>query len=153
MCIEKFLVLYFPLRTKTICTVKTAKWVSGITALVFFAYNTQTFFVFHANNNNKGYSSCQTSPVSYILTFYHIDSIFYTFLPFLIMIITNFAIIYKFMKAKFKSKRGDIELKNQALSKSATKGTAMLMTVSFVYYFNGPNYNSPCFYGFTTPIV
>ena len=35
MSLEKFAALYFPLRSRRICTVKTAQWVSGITALTY----------------------------------------------------------------------------------------------------------------------
>ena len=35
MAIEKFFALYFPLKSKTICTVKTAKWATGCISLYF----------------------------------------------------------------------------------------------------------------------
>ena len=47
--------------------------------------------------------------------------------------LANFAIIYKFIKAKLKTTCGGTESTNQALSKSATRGTGMLLTVSFAF--------------------
>ena len=46
--------------------------------------------------------------------------------------LTNICIIYKFMKAKMALKRGS-ESTNQALSKSAMRGTAILITVSLTF--------------------
>ena len=46
MSLEKFCALYFPLKTRSICTVGTAKWVTGIIAVIFVVYNSQTFFIF-----------------------------------------------------------------------------------------------------------
>ena len=49
------------------------------------------------------------------------------------MISADFAIIYKFIKAKLKTNQGGTESTEQALSKSGTRGTAMLLTVSFAF--------------------
>ena len=42
-------------------------------------------------------------------------------------------IIFKFMMAKWQNRRGDTESVSQALSKSAVKGTVMLVTVSTAF--------------------
>ena len=47
------------------------------------------------------------------------------------MFMTNFAIVFKFMSAKCKS--NSTESTNQALAKSATRGTAMVVTVSVTF--------------------
>ena len=44
MSIEKCFAVYFPLKSKTICTVKTAKWVIGIVGVILAGYNTIQFF-------------------------------------------------------------------------------------------------------------
>ena len=49
------------------------------------------------------------------------------------MFAANCLIISKFMIAKWQSRQGGTESVNQALSKSATKGSAMLLTVSFAF--------------------
>ena len=76
--------------------------------------------------------SWQSARIDKILN--RIDSTLYSYAPFTIMIITNCAIIYKFMKAKLRSNNQRCtESTNQALSKSAVKGTAMLITVSITF--------------------
>ena len=49
------------------------------------------------------------------------------------MILANLAIIYKFLVAKFRNRNGNTQSTNQALSKSATRGTTMLLTISFTF--------------------
>ena len=60
-----------------------------------------------------------------------VDSVLYSFGPFALMFITNFSIVFKFMRAK--CKQNSTESTNQALSKSATRGTAMVITVSVTF--------------------
>ena len=47
------------------------------------------------------------------------------------MFMTNFAIVLKFMRAKYK--RNSTKSTSQALSKAATRGTAMVVTVSITF--------------------
>ena len=62
------------------------------------------------------------------------DSFLYSFGPSALMFITNFAIVFKFMRAKCKSDQNNsTESTSQALVKSATKGTAMVVTVSVTF--------------------
>ena len=49
------------------------------------------------------------------------------------MAVANCAMIYKFMMATCKNRSGDTGSTNQALSKSAFKGTVMLITVSIAF--------------------
>ena len=135
MSIEKFFALYFPLKVKTICTVRTAKWVCLITGLIFFTFDSQFFFIIDAHVKN-GYDVCNYVYPNYELIFNRIDATFYSFAPFTIMIAANLAIIYKFMKAKWNSRNPGIiptESTHQAMSKAATKGTLMLVTVSIAF--------------------
>ena len=60
-----------------------------------------------------------------------IDSALYSFGPLVLMFITNFAIVFNFMRTKRKS--NSTESTNQAISKSATRGTAMVVTVSVTF--------------------
>ena len=58
----------------------------------------------------------------------------YSFGPFTLMCITNFAIVLQFMRAKCESMHNiSTESTNQALAKSATRGTAMVVTVSVTF--------------------
>ena len=90
MSIEKCIDVYFPLKTKNICTAKTAKWACLIAAVVLAAFNSQFFFIVENKSNY-----CRYTKVSdrYILTYNQIDSVLYSFGPFAIMGLTNTAII------------------------------------------------------------
>ena len=72
-------------------------------------------------------------PPGYKEISYQIDSVLYALGPFTLMTIANCAIIFKFMRAKFKNKNNGTGSTNQALSKTATRGTAMLITVSLTF--------------------
>ena len=45
MSVEKCIALYFPFKTRNVCTVKTAKWASGIACVIFILFNSFWFFV------------------------------------------------------------------------------------------------------------
>ena len=127
MCLEKCFALYVPLKAKSICTVKTAKWSTAITGIVLASYNVVYLVFYHS----RGESSCA---VSHREILDRIDSILYSFGPFVIMLVANTAIIYKFMRVKCQSKsKNTSESTNQALYKSATRGTAMVITVSIMF--------------------
>ena len=57
----------------------------------------------------------------------------YSFIPLTVMFTANCLIILKFMLAKLKDRQGGSESVNQALSKSAVKGSVMLLTISFAF--------------------
>lgn len=135
MCIEKCFALYFPLKTRSICTVHTAKRVSIITGLIFAAFNSQWFFINEARTNSKGEDICIFIhvPDNYRLIYHRFNSVLYSFGPFSIMIIANAAIVYKFTAAKCKIQNNGTESTSQALIKSGIKGTVMLLTVSFMF--------------------
>ena len=61
-----------------------------------------------------------------------VDSALYSFGPFVLMFMTNFAIVFKFMTAKCRS-TNETESTDQAFAKSATRGTAMVVTVSVTF--------------------
>ena len=52
MSVEKFFALYFPLKTKTVCTVKTAKRVTIVAAVIFAAFDSQFFFIMRKYEDN-----------------------------------------------------------------------------------------------------
>ena len=139
--IEKFFALYFPFKAKTICSVPTAKRVSAVTALIYVAYDLQFPFLTKVGTNIHG-KFCYYGNVS--MTYYRVVSFLlptlYCYAPFTIMILTNSAIIHKFVMAKLRSRNINTASTSQALSKSATRGTAMLLTVSFMFIIlTGPN--------------
>ena len=137
MSVEKFIALYFPFKTRNICTVKTAKWASGIAFVVFSLFNSFWFFAVKGIKGDGGarFFTCwfQDFYVKYRLIYSRIDGVMYSFGPFAIMGLTNIAIIYKFIQAKMASKHGGTESTNQALSNAAMKGTAILITVTMTF--------------------
>ena len=133
--LEKFFALYFPLQTKTVCTVSMARKVSLVTGITFIGFDLQYFFITKKFEDTFG-DYCYYGNVSWkylSILFSIVDATLYSYLPFSIMLFTNFAIIYKFVHVKWRNRRGNTESTSQALSKSATRGTAMLLTVSFAF--------------------
>ena len=135
MCIEKFFALYFPLKTRSICTVAMAKKVTFGLTLILEAINLQNFFIWEADVLPNGFKCCKlvNVPDNYVEIYIQIDYTLYSYGPFTVMLLANGAIIYKFMRASCASNQGGTESTNQALSKSAKKGTAMLITVSIMF--------------------
>ena len=131
LSVEKFIALYFPFRAKTICSLSAARRVVVATAILFGVFDCQFLFTIKAQTFEDGTEVCNYVNVSpnYIrIVIRIVFPILHSFAPFTVMLVANFAIIYKFMTAKFKD-----EITSTALSKSATRGTAMLLTISFAF--------------------
>ena len=63
-----------------------------------------------------------------------IDSSLYSFVPLILIFMTNSAIAFKFISAKCQSNQGNsTESTNQSLAKVATRGTAMVITISVTF--------------------
>ena len=134
MSVEKCIALYFPFKTRNICTVKTAKRASAIAFVVFFVLNIFWFLVVKQHRAGLGYfCDYEDYFVKYVLLHSLIDSIIYSLGPFFIMGLTNIAIIHKLVKAKLVSKHGRTESMNQALSNATMRGTAILITVTMTF--------------------
>ena len=133
--VEKFYALYFPFKTKTICTVSMARKVSLVTAIIFVGFNLQLFFITKKNEDVFGkYCSYGNVSETYFNALFSIAfAILNSYGPFVIMILCNSAIIYKFLIVKRKNRGGNTDSTSQALSKSTTTGTAMLLAVSFTF--------------------
>ena len=133
MSLEKCFAVYFPFKTKTVCTVRTATWVSGIVGVILVGYNSKYFFIiksYLSKLNGSKYCDHVVDGDKFNVWFI-VDSVLYSFAPFVLMFITNFAILFKFMRAKCKN--NCTESTNQALVKVATRGTAMVVTVSVTF--------------------
>ena len=134
MSIEKFFALYFPFKSKTVCTVKTAKWVTGVSALIFLSYDVQYLILYKSKKRNGVVFPCISINKNHLAILDRVDSIIYSFGTFTIMFLVNFAIIAKFMKAKCQNIfPNSTESTSQALNKYATKGTALVVTVSVTF--------------------
>ena len=134
MSVEKCFAVYFPLKSKTVCTVRTAKWVTGVVGVILVGFDLQWFFVVETGHNIQSCFTTCVMPGNYNLTFDAMDSVLYAFGPLTVMFITNFAIVVKFMRAKCKSSWSNAtESTNQALIKSASRGTTMVVAVSVTF--------------------
>ncbi len=122
-------------QVKRLTTVKTAKWACLITTVVFGIFDAQFFIIMTAYKRHGVFNQCmwQYVPETYELNVNRFNAAVCSFIPFIFMIFANFAIIYKFMKARRKNQQGGTGSTSQALSKAATRGTAMLITVSTVF--------------------
>ena len=129
MSLEKCFAVYFPIKAKIICTVKTAKWTNGVSGVILAAYHSVNFFVFESRKSSDGHF-CGTIDIDFE-TINIIDTVLYSLGPFVLMSTANFAIVFKFMRAKCKTNIA--ESTSQALGKSATRGTAMVVTVSITF--------------------
>ena len=131
MSVEKCFAIYFPLKSKTVCTVRTAKWATGVAGIVLASYDSVYFVGMESFTKSPGRHICVFKD-GYFVILRATDSVLYSFGPFTIMLITNFAIVFKFMRAKC-DENNSTESTNQALLKSATRGTAMVLTVSITF--------------------
>ena len=134
MSVEKCFAVYFPLKSMRICTVRTAKWATGISGIVLASYDLVYFkdiesFII----KSSGRHICVLKG-DYLVILNAIDSVLYSFGPFTLMVITNIAIVLKFMRAKCTAHQTNAtESTNQALAKSATRGTTMVVIVSVTF--------------------
>ena len=86
MSLERFFALYFPLKSKTVCTMKTAKWSTGSLALIFLVYNVQ-YLVIYKSKVTDGVYSCLFPNKKLLAVLDRIDSILYSFGTFTVMIL------------------------------------------------------------------
>ena len=121
MSIEKLFALYFPFKAKSYCTVGTAKWVTGILALVMAGFNSPILIWYNAIGKH-----CYVKNGNY---FAMINALFYASVPTSTMLLSNAAIIYKLMYIKYKG----MSHTNESVSKSSTRGSVMVISVSVAF--------------------
>ena len=101
---EKCFAVYFPLKSKTVCTVRTAKWAVGIVGFVFTGYGSVYFFAMISKFiESWGTRGCVYVGRNYFVILNTVDSVLYSSGPFTLILITNLAIAFKFMAAKCES--------------------------------------------------
>ncbi len=123
--IERFICVYFPFKVKFWCTTKNAKIVCSILAVVLAGVNFPQFLARYMNNDN----GCTPYPryEAFILFYWpYIDLVLYSFLPSLVMGITNGLIVFKMKK----SSCAHNHVQYSAMAKNSQKITVMLITVS-----------------------
>ena len=99
MSLEKCFAVYFPLKAKTVCTVGTAKWATGAAGIVLASCDLVYSVGIESFIKSSGRHLCVFKD-GYFVILRATDSVLYSFGPFTIMLITNFAIVFKFMRAK-----------------------------------------------------
>ena len=122
MSVEKFFALYFPLKANFYCTVGTAKWVTSILALIISGCNVASLIWYRFNGKY-----CFIIKHSYYILMLH--TMLYSLVPIVVMLLGNVAIIYKLMYIKYKG----ISHTNESVSKSSTRGSIMVVTVSLAF--------------------
>ena len=74
MTLEKCFAVYFPLKSKTVCTVRTAKWATGVVGFIVAGYDSVEFFVKKsATSKWSGLHYCVTDS-NFIATIKEVDS-------------------------------------------------------------------------------
>ena len=132
MSVEKCFAVYFPLKSKTICTVRTAKWATDIVGIILMSFNIYHFFSNESHFSKFCGNICISNfDLNLVKSLDAVDSALYSFGPFLIIFITNFAVVLKMIRAKCQNNSTDST--NQALAKAATRGTAMVVIVSVTF--------------------
>ena len=133
--VEKFIALYYPFKTKSVCTEHIAKRVSLMNTIVFMAFNSQFFFMTKKYKAPNG-DYCYYGYISWdylTILFTTILGIMYSYGPFIIMLTINSAILCKFVIVKWRNGSGNTNSTNQALTKSATTGIGMLLAISVAF--------------------
>ena len=127
MSIERFLAIYFPIRTKTLTSRKKLIITISVVALTMVALNMHFFWTYKIHNYCSG-------AVNYKLFLTQlwpwINFVVYSLSPFIIQISANTAIILKIVHSNYVRKR------NMNISDGGVKLTSMtltLLTVSFVF--------------------
>ena len=133
MSLEKCLSVYFPLKSKAVCTVNTAIKVSVITGIILAGYNSIHFLAMEYRFLPwHGRHICPYMVSFKVFEFLKkVDNVLFLFGPFILLSVFNVAIVFKFMRAKYKN--NSTEHNNESLTKSATRGTAMVVTVSVAF--------------------
>ena len=127
MSIERFLAIYFPIRTKTVISKKKLIITMAVTALAMVALNMHFFWTYKIHNYCSG-----VVKYKWFLTqlWPWINSVFYSLIPFIIQISANTAIILKIVHSNYVRKHsmnisdGGVKLTNMTLT---------LLSVSFVF--------------------
>ena len=134
MSAEKCFALYFPLQAKNVCTVRNAIIVSIVNAAVFSIYNIQWFFTIErVYVMNIKRMRCQIINAPDFLRFHwrDIDAIIASYVPMVLMLAFNLAIIV--LLCKNRGKDLGVGSTSRDMSKIAKQVTAMLLSVTCVF--------------------
>ena len=82
MSLEKSFAIYFPLKAKTICTVRTAKWMTGIIGVIIAGYDSFYCFVTEYQVSESSNSGSCVFAGNFRIIMDNADSVLYSFGPF-----------------------------------------------------------------------
>ena len=134
MSAEKCFALYFPIKSKTMCSVKNAIKVSIINVLVFVSYNLQWFFTLEKKYVKKlDWVRCQIQNASefFKLHWRDMDAMVASYIPIALMTLFNSAIIM--LLCLNRSTNLGVGSSSRDMSKIAKQVTIMLLSVTCVF--------------------
>ena len=120
MSVEKFIVLYFPLKAKVVCTPKTARRACVISAIILIGFDAQFFFTVEFQTIGS-LKRCGYSNEEYGFVFEKIKSIVYSYGPFIFMVISSIAIASRFIFLRRNMENKGLESANVAVNKLASE--------------------------------
>ena len=131
MSIERFLAIYFPIRTKALTSNKKVMLIMAITGAGLAALNLHFFWTYEIKHERYSKYCTSVSNYSVFLKSYlpWISLAFYSLIPFLILISSSTAIIVKIIHSNYVRKH------NMNTTEGAIKLTSItltLLSVSFV---------------------
>ena len=89
MSVEKCFAVYFPFKSKTVCTVRTAKWATGIVGFILAGYDSVYFYAMESRLS-KGRHDCFFIDGKYGVSLNAVDSVLYSYGHFTFVTYNNF---------------------------------------------------------------
>ena len=129
--IERVIIIYCPLKCRSICTYQIAKRTILGLLLIFTVYEAQVFFIIGFKDGD-GRLGCIAMSDFNLKVYQLSDSILYSYIPLIIMFLCNTAIIIKLILTKYQS-IGASNNRNLSLTKATTRITIMLVSVSVLF--------------------
>lgn len=138
MTVERCVAIWLPLQSKTLCTVRNAKFLSATVAVAFLIFDCQWLIIITEKDAVCVYVDGVSQ--TYQDIYNTIDAALYSYIPFAIMMTANSAIALKMLLARKTNKVGDVGTAHathgSTMSKNAKKTTFMLLSVSLVFCFS-----------------
>jgi hypothetical protein len=134
LTVERFISVRFPLKARTICTLKWTYVALLVMFICSFALNLQFYFILTLDNNGR----CNlTARMAWYGDISHwIDMFVYSLVPFVVIVFCNCSILSKVIQSRIERKKlQQSERSSEAKSTHAhlTSMTYMLTTVSVVF--------------------
>ncbi|KAJ8307226.1 hypothetical protein KUTeg_015310 [Tegillarca granosa] len=146
MTVERFIAIWFPLKVSKWCTRQRAILVMVLEAILLMGLNLHYFWTFHETTHDLYVYDCSTySEYQYFHSdiWYYLDGLAYSILPFVILIMCNFMIIFGIKRSGRKQQVLTNKMdKFQSADKAKQQNqiTIMLVTISIVFVvFTMPN--------------